>query len=62
MAIRAAAADIAIRYGGDSKYAQRVKIANEWFKESKKELDDALDTGILDKTEYNKKVRALSNV
>jgi hypothetical protein len=62
VAIRETAASIALRYGGDSKYAQRVAVADNWFKQSKQELDDALAEKRIDQKEYNEKVRALSNV
>ena len=61
-AIRQSAAAIAERYGGDSKYAQKVKVANAWFNDSKAQLDKALDTNEIDQKKYNESVRALSNV
>ena len=62
IAIRNTAANIALKYAGNSKYAQKVKIANEWFEASKIELDNAYDKGSLKQEDYNAKMRELSNV
>lgn len=62
MMIRETAANIALRYGGDSKYAQRVAVANKWFTQSKLDLDKALEDNRIDEKTYNEKVRSLSNV
>ena len=58
--LREAAANIALKYAPDSKYAGRVKITNQWYKDSQKQLKDDYEAGLIKQKEYNDRSKMLA--
>ena len=53
---------MALNYSSNSKYALKVKIAEEYFEKSKQELDEALASGAIDADKHRQQMMTLSNV
>jgi len=62
VALREASSKVALNYSSNSKYALKVKIAEEYFEKSKQELDEALASGAIDADKHRQQMMTLSNV
>jgi len=62
VALREAASRIALNYASNSKYSLKAKIANDYFKKSKIELDEALASGAISADKHRQQMMTLSNV